>query len=69
MTTNTQGDFQICISVPLSDDLKFLTRFLNDINDGFIDEYTKEFDRKNIIFIRNCNRKSGYIPFKFDLTK
>ena len=34
-----------------------------------MDEHAKEFDRKNIIFIRDSNRKSGYIPFKFDLTK
>ena len=24
---------------------------------------------KNIIFVRDPNRKSGYIPFKLDLTK
>ena len=34
-----------------------------------MDEYTKEFDRKNKIFFRNPNRKSEYIPFKFDLAK
>ena len=34
-----------------------------------MDEYAKEFDRKNIIFIRDSIRKLGYIPFKFDLTK
>ena len=34
-----------------------------------MDEYAKEFDRKNIIFVRDPNLKSGYIPFKFDLTK
>ena len=42
---------------------------LININEGFMDEYAKEFDRKNIIFICDSNRKSGYIPFKFDLTK
>ena len=56
-------------TVKLSDDLKFVTRYSNDINEGFMDEYAKEFDRKNIIFIRDSNRKSGYIPFKLDLTK
>ena len=34
-----------------------------------MEEYAKEFDRKNIIFVRDPNRKSRYIPFKFDLTK
>ena len=34
-----------------------------------MDEYAKEFNRKNIIFVRSPNRKTGYIPFKFDLTK
>ena len=29
----------------------------------------KNFDGKNIIFVCNINRKSRYIPFKFDLTK
>ena len=38
-------------TVKLSDDLKFLTRYLNNINEGFMDEYAKEFDRENIIFI------------------
>ena len=56
-------------TVKLSSDSKFLTRFLNDITEIFIEQYTKEFDRKNVIFIRDINRKSGYIPFKFDLTK
>ena len=32
-----------------------------------MDEYSKEFDRKNIIFVSVPNRKSGYIPFKLDL--
>ena len=53
----------------LSYDLKFLTRFLNDANEGLMDDLAKEFDRKNIIFVRDPNHKSGYIPFKFDLTK
>ena len=34
-----------------------------------MDEYAKEFDGKIIIFVCDSNRKSGYIPFKFDLTK
>ena len=34
-----------------------------------MDEYAKEFDRKNIIFVRDPNRKSLYIPFKFDFTR
>ena len=34
-----------------------------------MDEYAKEFDRKNIIFVRDLNRKSWYIPFKFDFTR
>ena len=54
-------------TVKLSNDLKFLTRFLNDINKNFIEQYTKNFDI--VIFIRDVSRKSGYIPFKFDLTK
>ena len=56
-------------TVKLSDDLKFLIRYLNDINEGFTDEYAKEFDRKNIIFICHSYHKSEYIPFKFDLTE
>ena len=34
-----------------------------------MDEYANEFDRKNIIFFRDPNRKLGCIPFKFHLTK
>ena len=34
-----------------------------------MDKYAKEFDRKNIIFVRNPNQKSGYIQFKFDFTR
>ena len=34
-----------------------------------MDECAKEFNRKNIIFVRNPNRKTGLILFKFDLTK
>ena len=56
-------------TVKLSNDLKFLTRFLNDTSKGFIDEYANQFDRKNIIFFRDPNRKLGCIPFKFHLTK
>ena len=56
-------------TVKLSNDLKFLTRFLNDTSKGFMDEYANEFDRKNIIFFRDPNRKLGCIPFKFHLTK
>ena len=56
-------------TVKLSDDLRLLTRFLNKENEGFMDEYAKEFDRKNIILICDSNHKSGCIPFKFDLTK
>ena len=56
-------------TVKLSNDLKFLTRFLNDVNKGFMDEYAKEFERKNIIFVHDPNCKSGYIRFKFDFTR
>ena len=34
-----------------------------------MDEYAKESDRKNKIFVRDPNRKSEYIPFTFDLAK
>ena len=34
-----------------------------------MDEYTKQFDRKNIIFVRDSNRKSGCIPFTFHFTR
>ena len=34
-----------------------------------MDEYAKEVHRKNINYVRNPNRKSEYIPCKFDLTK
>ena len=34
-----------------------------------MEQYTKKVDSKNVIFIRDVSRKSGYIPFKFDLTK
>ena len=57
------------LTVKLSNDLKFLTRFLNGINESFSEEYAKESDNKNVIFMRDSNRTSGYIPFKFDLTK
>ena len=46
-------------TVKLSSDSKFLTRFLNDITEIFIEQYTKEFDWKNVIFIRDISRKSG----------
>ena len=57
------------LTVKLSNDLKFLTRFLNGINESFSEEYAKESDSKYVIFMRDSNRTSGYIPFKFDLTK
>ena len=31
-------------TVKLSDNLKFLTRFLNDANEDFMDEYTNEYE-------------------------
>ena len=33
-------------TVKLSNGLKFLTKFLNDINEGFMDEYAKKFMAK-----------------------
>ena len=56
-------------TVKSSSDLKFLTRFLNGMNESFIEQYTKKSDNKNVIFIRDVSCKSGYIPFKLDLTK
>ena len=55
--------------IKLRGDLKLLTRFLNDINESFIEQYAKKFDIENKIFICDPGRKSGHIPFKFDLTK
>ena len=48
-------------TVKLSDDLKFLTRFLNDINRSFIEQYTKRFDSKNVTFIRDVSRNRDTI--------
>ena len=39
------------------------------MNEGFMDENAKEFDIKNVILLGDINRKTGYIAFKFDLTK
>ena len=46
-------------TVKLSSNLKFLTRFLNHINESFIEQYTKKIDSKNVIFICDVSRKSG----------
>ena len=68
LTTNRNSPIKR-YTVQLGNKLKFLTSFLYNANEAFMDEYAKKIDRKNIIFVRDPNRKSGYIPFKLDLTK
>ena len=68
LTTNRNSPIKR-YTVQLGNKLKFLTRFLYNANEAFMDEYAKKCDRKNIIFVRDPNRKSGYIPFKLALTK
>ena len=67
--TTDQNSLIESYTVKLSNDLKFLTRLLNDKNESFIEQYVKKFDSKNVIFICNPNRKSVYISSKFDETK
>ena len=68
LTTNRNSPIKR-YTVQLGNKLKFLTRFLYNANEAFMDESAKKIDRKNIIFVRDPNRKSRYIPFKFALTK
>ena len=54
LTTNRNSPIK-SYTVKLSSDLKFLARFLSDINESFMEQHAKEFDGKNIIFVRDPN--------------